>query len=146
MGEPLGKLSAVSLVPRPTSTLLLYTDVIGRPMTSVYKSGGEVGLGTRLVRCGVWWRLVSVNVRKILYTATVNSGFLRIRHVCCASLCYSIAHARISLDVDGELQVVFVRLKEAMSSAQCSMRLRKVAEGLSNVGEATHAAAKCMFH
>ena len=41
-----------------------------------------------------------------------------------------IVHVRISLDVDSELQVVFVRLKEGMFSAQCSMRLKKVAEGL----------------
>ena len=41
-----------------------------------------------------------------------------------------IAHARFSLDVDCELHVVFVRLKEGMSSAQYSMRLKKVAEGL----------------
>ena len=38
-----------------------------------------------------------------------------------------IVHARISLDVDLELYVVFVRLKEGMFSAQCSMK--KVAEG-----------------
>ena len=41
-----------------------------------------------------------------------------------------IAHTRISLDVDCELQVVFVRLKEGMSSAQYFMRLKKVAKGL----------------
>ena len=43
---------------------------------------------------------------------------------------YTIAHARISLEVDLELHVVFVRSKEGMSSAQCSIRLKKVAEGL----------------
>ena len=43
--------------------------------------------------------------------------------------CY-IAHMRISLDVDLEVHMVFVRLKEGMSSAQCSMRLKEVAEGL----------------
>ena len=36
----------------------------------------------------------------------------------------------ISLDVDRELQVVFVRLKEGIPSVQCSMRLKKIAEGL----------------
>ena len=41
-----------------------------------------------------------------------------------------IAYVCISLDVDRKLHVVFVRLKEGMSSAQCSMRLIKVAEGL----------------
>ena len=44
-----------------------------------------------------------------------------------------IAHVRISLDVDRELQVVFVHLKEGMSSAQCSMHLKKVAEGFSTL-------------
>ena len=41
-----------------------------------------------------------------------------------------ITHVHISLDIDRELHVVFVRLKEGMSSAQCSMCLKKVAEGL----------------
>ena len=41
-----------------------------------------------------------------------------------------IAHTRISLDVDCELHVVFVRLKEGMSSLQCSISLKKVAEDL----------------
>ena len=40
-----------------------------------------------------------------------------------------IVHAHISLDIDGKLQVVSVRLKEGMSSEQCSMHLKKVAEG-----------------
>ena len=42
----------------------------------------------------------------------------------------SIVHVRISLGVDRKLQVVFICLKESMSSAQCSMRLKKVAECL----------------
>ena len=41
-----------------------------------------------------------------------------------------IAHTRISLDVNLELHIVFIRLKEGMFSAQCSMHLKKVAEGL----------------
>ena len=41
-----------------------------------------------------------------------------------------MVHTYISLDVDRELHVVFVRLKEGMSSVQCSMRLKKIAEGL----------------
>ena len=47
--------------------------------------------------------------------------------------CHYIAHVHISLDIDHELQVVFVHLKEGMSSAQCSMRLKKVAEGFSTL-------------
>ena len=41
-----------------------------------------------------------------------------------------MAHTRISLDVDLELHVVFVRLKEGVSLVQRSMRLKKAAEGL----------------
>ena len=37
-----------------------------------------------------------------------------------------IVHVRVSLDVDLELRVVFACLKEVMSSAQCSMRLKYV--------------------
>ena len=44
--------------------------------------------------------------------------------------CHYIAHVRISLDIDLELHVVFVCMKEGMFPAQCSMRLKKVAEGL----------------
>ena len=44
--------------------------------------------------------------------------------------CHYVAHMRISLDGDLELLVVFVRLKEGMPSVQCSMCLKKVAEGL----------------
>ena len=43
---------------------------------------------------------------------------------------HNIAHVRILLEVVLELHVVFVRSKEGMSSAQCSMHLKKVAEGL----------------
>ena len=44
-------------------------------------------------------------------------------------LCVTIiAHACISLDVDRD--VVLIRLKEGMSSVQCSMRLKKIAEDL----------------
>ena len=41
-----------------------------------------------------------------------------------------IAHTYISPDVDLEVHIVFIHLKEGMSSAQCSMRLKKIAEDL----------------
>ena len=43
---------------------------------------------------------------------------------------HNIAHTCISLEVVLELHVVFVRSKEGLSSAQCSMHLKKVPEGL----------------
>ena len=47
--------------------------------------------------------------------------------LCSLSMQYSLCINRVA---DYELQVVFVRLKESVFSAQCSMPLKKVAEGL----------------
>ena len=56
----------------------------------------------------------------LLSTSVLIAGFAIV------STRHYMVHARISLDVDLELHVVFVSPKKGMSSAQSSMRLKKV--------------------